>query len=105
MGSSGTNHTEKGTALVTVLLLMMLMMALLGGYYTLTPVNLVPRVNDFQARAFLQDGTVRNSFGGGDDWSALQSVEITLSCRSTVDGRTMTRAMTTRYFPRNVLSR
>ncbi len=72
---------------------------------TLTPVNLVPRVNDFQARAFLQDGTVRNSFGGGDDWSALQSVEITLSCRSTVDGRTMTRAMTTRYFPRNVLSR
>jgi len=72
---------------------------------TLNPTNLIHLVADFQARAFFQDGSVQTTLGGGDDWSELQSIEISLSCTTMVDGRTMNRAMTTRFFPRNVLSR
>jgi hypothetical protein len=69
------------------------------------PLNLACWITDFQARAFMRDGTVRESLGSADLWSDLVSVELTLRAQASFSGRTLDRSLTARYFPRNVLSR
>jgi type IV pilus assembly protein PilW len=66
--------------------------------------NLVSRITDFQARAFLSDGTILTSMNTGSEWFNLQSVEITLVGESDFANRTMQRRLVTHFFPRNVLS-
>jgi type IV pilus assembly protein PilW len=71
---------------------------------TANPVNLVHDIVDFQVRAVLLDGTVLDSFSTSDDWSDLESIEITLTDRSDSGPRPLSRTVTTRFFPRNALS-
>ena len=69
-----------------------------------TPFNLVDDVIDFQLRAIFQDGTVQTALGSADEWSELEAIEVSLSGRSTFMDRTMDRSLSSRYFPRNILS-
>jgi prepilin-type N-terminal cleavage/methylation domain-containing protein len=66
--------------------------------------NLIDHLVDLQARVFLKNGTVQDSLGVGDSWYDLDVVEITLVGQITFDGRKMTRTVSSRFFPRNVLS-
>jgi type IV pilus assembly protein PilW len=68
------------------------------------PFNLVHDMTDFQVRAVLTDGTLRDSFSAADDWSDLATVEITLTGRTTDRSSPDTKTVTTRFFPRNILS-
>ena len=55
-------------------------------------------------RAFFVGGTVQDSLTPSDDWSDLESIEITLSGQSTEGSSPIERTVTTRFFPRNILS-
>jgi type IV pilus assembly protein PilW len=67
--------------------------------------NLIHRVTDFQAVAHLVDGTSQATFGSGDDWTELESVEVTLTGQVDIgQGRTLDRELSARFLPRNVLS-
>jgi type IV pilus assembly protein PilW len=66
--------------------------------------NLVNHITDFQARAFLSDGSVQTSFGPSDEWTELQSVEVTMVGGTDFRDRSMDRTLTARFFPRNILS-
>ncbi|ANM31747.1 hypothetical protein ABI59_22595 [Acidobacteria bacterium Mor1] len=67
-------------------------------------VNIMDYVTDFQVQAHLTDGSVRTSLTSSDDWSDVVSVELTLTAETSFDGRTVQRTMSSRFFPRNVLS-
>jgi len=67
--------------------------------------NLIDHLVDLQARVFLKDGTVQDALGSGDTWYDLEAVEITLVGQTSFNGRTMTRSVNSRFFPRNVLSK
>lgn len=67
-------------------------------------INVAAEITDFQARAILADGSIVDDFDSSADWTSLLAVEITLTGEATFDGRTLSRSVTSRYFPRNVLS-
>ncbi len=67
-------------------------------------VNIMDHVVDFQVQAHLTDGSVLTSLTSSDDWSDVVSVELTITAESSFDGRTLSRSMSSRFFPRNVLS-
>jgi type IV pilus assembly protein PilW len=69
------------------------------------PLSLVDHIEGFQLRAFLSDGSIQESLGSIDDWTDLESIEVALSAESQMKDRTMDRQLTTRFFPRNILSR
>lgn len=71
---------------------------------TTAPLNLVSSIIDFQARAWLNDGSSLDDLGPADHWNQLRSIEVTLSAAETFRDRTLTRTVTTEFFPRNVLS-
>ncbi|MEM9567814.1 MAG: hypothetical protein AAF974_05855, partial [Cyanobacteria bacterium P01_E01_bin.34] len=69
--------------------------------------RLASNIQGFQVRAILQDGSELNTFGAsvGDDWSDIQSIEVTLSSVSEfAAGREIENTFTSNYLPRNVLS-
>jgi type IV pilus assembly protein PilW len=66
--------------------------------------NLVNHITDFQARAFLNDGSVQTAFGPSDEWTELRCVEVTLTGGTDFRNRSMDRTLTARFFPRNILS-
>lgn len=68
------------------------------------PLNLVHDMTGFQVRAVLTDGTARDSFSASDDWSDLETIEITLTGQTTDGSNPTTKTVTTRFFPRNILS-
>lgn len=72
---------------------------------TASPLNLVNRVENFQVRAFLRDGSILTDLDAGDPWPELRSVEVTLVGRGDVRDGDIRRVLTSQYFPRNVLSR
>ncbi len=68
------------------------------------PQNVVAGITDFQVRAHMQDGTVQDDLPRTDRWADLKSVEVTLTGRDYVRKEPLTRVLTARYFPRNILS-
>lgn len=62
-------------------------------------------VADFQARYVLADGSLHAALPQGSTWRDVRSVEITVTTRSTLQRETVERSLTSRFFPRNVLSR
>jgi type IV pilus assembly protein PilW len=72
---------------------------------TVDPVNLVTNIVDFQVSIDLEDGSTVTTLGPTDDWTEIVSVEVALDGGRAFSGRTMDRSLTTRFFPRNVLSR
>ena len=67
-------------------------------------VNILDHVVDFQVVANMADGSTATTLTSTDDWSQVTNLEITLTGEVAFDGRTIRREMTTRFFPRNVLS-
>jgi len=71
---------------------------------TSNALNLVNHIVDFQARAFFSDGSVQTTLGPADDWTQLRSVEVNMVGEADLRNRTMSRTLTSRFFPRNILS-
>jgi type IV pilus assembly protein PilW len=65
--------------------------------------NLVSQIRDFQVRAIFNDGSITSSFAG-KEWTDLESIEVTLVGGEELRSRDMEREVTTRFFPRNILS-
>lgn len=66
--------------------------------------NIMYGINDMQIRVLKQDGTWATSFTPTDPWSQVAGIEITLSGSDTYRGQTISRSLSARFFPRNVLS-
>lgn len=65
--------------------------------------NLVSEIRNFQVRAIFRDGTITTTFAGAQ-WTNLESIEVTLVGGEALRDRDLERTVTTRFFPRNVLS-
>jgi hypothetical protein len=70
-----------------------------------TPQNVVAGLSDFQVRALMNDATVKTTMTRIDDWSQMQALEVTLSGATTYQKKALTRTLTSRFFPRNILSK
>jgi type IV pilus assembly protein PilW len=66
--------------------------------------NLVSHIADFQCGAVQADGSLRPSMSAAEAWSTLEAVEVSLVAESKWEERSMSRALTTRFFPRNAMS-
>lgn len=66
--------------------------------------NLVSHIEDFQVQAIFNDGSMQQTFGGTDDWVRLQSLEVQLVGQIEGKNTRFERTLTSRFFPRNVLS-
>lgn len=64
----------------------------------------VDDVTDFQVALLLQDSSTVNVFTNTDDWSTIQTVQLSLTGQTTLRNRAMTRTLTSDVFPRNILS-
>jgi len=70
---------------------------------TAEPRNVAGNLINFQVRAVMADGTIRDSFDIDDEWTELSAIEVTVVAQT--DGtEPMMRELTARYFPRNILS-
>ena len=61
-------------------------------------------ITDFQARARLDDGSVLDRLDSDTRWTRLSAIELSITGQAEFDGKTMTRTVNARFFPRNVLS-
>jgi len=68
------------------------------------PYNVGFGFTGFAAEVLLQDGSGRTSFGGGDDWTKIRRIALTLSAAERFEHGVMTRTSGAHFFPRNVLS-
>ena len=66
--------------------------------------NVVDGITNFQATARMQDGSTLSSFTANEPWTGIQYIEITISGQDTFAGRTVSSVLTSRMFPRNILS-
>ena len=71
---------------------------------TANTLDVVDNVNDFQVTARLQNGTTQNAFSVTDSWSSLESLEVSITGRDTYAKSNVQRTLTSRFFPRNILS-
>ncbi|HKJ82985.1 MAG TPA: prepilin-type N-terminal cleavage/methylation domain-containing protein [Mariprofundaceae bacterium] len=70
-----------------------------GGYDDVTA-----SLTDFQAQAIMQNGTVLNAFGNGNNWLKLKAVKVTLSGLVKNSSAQHKGSLTMQLFPRNILS-
>lgn len=69
------------------------------------PLHLVEGITALSVEALLRDGSRLESFGPADVWTELAALEIELRGETVEDDRTIERRWSTRFVPRNVLSR
>ncbi|MCC6220932.1 MAG: prepilin-type N-terminal cleavage/methylation domain-containing protein [Deltaproteobacteria bacterium] len=68
------------------------------------PLNIMYGLANFQVRAVMADGTVKNELDIADRWTDLQALDITVSAEDSWKDRNINKTITSRFFPRNVLS-
>jgi type IV pilus assembly protein PilW len=68
------------------------------------PHGILHGVTDFQVRAELADGSMVDALGAADGWSAISAVEVNVRGETSVGGEALERNVSSRFFPRNVLS-
>jgi hypothetical protein len=66
--------------------------------------NVAFNIERFQVKAILTDGTVKETFTKNDSWSQVQAIEVEITGKDTYRKKNITKTMTARYFPRNILS-
>jgi type IV pilus assembly protein PilW len=71
---------------------------------TTTPYNVAFGTTDFQVTATLNDNSVVSVFDNTRDWTTLAAVEISMTGSEQSAKKTMTRTLTGKFFPRNILS-
>jgi hypothetical protein len=69
-----------------------------------TPQNIAFGITEFQVQIILQDNTVLNDFDSTDDWTNMKAIRVTLTGSDSYAGKTLTRTLSTEFFPRNILS-
>lgn len=67
--------------------------------------RVVADVLNLQAEFVMNDGSVVGAIPDDMTWRDIAAIEITLTTESTMDNEVSTNTLTSRYFPRNVLSR
>lgn len=72
--------------------------------HTATPQNVADGITGFQLTAGLDDGSVLQSFTDTDDWTELAFVEISMTASGSLFGEPYQRTLSSRYYPRNILS-
>lgn len=66
--------------------------------------HLSTTIEDFQVRAIMKDGSVLTSLNEAGEWTDLRAIEVILTGQDTLDQETVTRTVSARFFPRNILS-
>jgi len=66
--------------------------------------NVAANLSDMQIVMHLNDSSTRTSWTRADQWDDIQSIEVTLTGTETFEKRSITRQLTSRFFPRNILS-
>lgn len=70
-----------------------------------TPLRVSAGITGLRALNVMRDGTLSATIPSGMTWRDIASVEITVTSLQTEGPEQAERSLTTRYFPRNVLSR
>lgn len=70
----------------------------------LNPLNVMFGVDDFQVNVILTDNTLTNTFAATDSWSQIRLIEISLTGSEEAVGKAISRTVTSRFLPRNILS-
>lgn len=68
------------------------------------PRNIMFGIDDFQVQITLEDGTTVDSFTTADDWPDIQTIDVTLSGQTTYKQQIIAASLTSKFFPRNILS-
>jgi type IV pilus assembly protein PilW len=71
---------------------------------TAAPNNVVAGLTNFQVQAHKRDGTIMDTLGRTDDWSELTAIQVAVTASATVERQPISRTLTSRFFPRNILS-
>jgi len=68
------------------------------------PLRLVDNVTAFSVNAVTTAGTSANYVASGNNWSSLAGVDVSVTGSVREGRREVERTLSSRYFPRNVLS-
>ena len=71
---------------------------------TANALNVIFNVTNFQIQALMQDGTVKTSFARTDAWTQISEMQVDLTGSERYARNNITRMLTGKFFPRNVLS-
>ncbi len=66
--------------------------------------NIIYGIQNIQFKAIMQDGSIKDSFTVNDSWTQIKAIEVSITGTDTYRQRTLSSTLTTRLFPRNVLS-
>jgi hypothetical protein len=61
-------------------------------------------LTNLQVVIHMVDGTEKTSFGIADDWTQIESIEVTVAGEQSFRGVPMQASLSSRFFPRNILS-
>ncbi|RIL06987.1 MAG: hypothetical protein DCC75_10390 [Proteobacteria bacterium] len=70
----------------------------------LNALNVVDGITDFQVTANMLGGTTVTTLASTDSWPQIQYLQLTMSGEDTALGREINSSLSTRLFPRNILS-
>lgn len=68
------------------------------------PLNVSFGITDFQVSAIMQDGSTKTAFTSSDAWNTIAQIQIDITGQDRYAGRLLTKTVTGKFFPRNVLS-
>jgi hypothetical protein len=71
---------------------------------TTSPKNIASGITQFSVKALMQDGSTKTTLLRTDDWSEIDSIEVTLAGEDSFERRKVSRSLTSSFFPRNILS-
>lgn len=71
---------------------------------TANPKNVVDQISNFQVQLVMNDGTTVDSLSSTGAWTNVLAVRVTITGTETVQGRTVSRSLSSEFFPRNILS-
>lgn len=66
--------------------------------------RVAPDITGLRARFMLEGGGTASTLPDGAGWQDIQGIEITVTASSVVNGEEREQTLTSRYFPRNILS-
>ncbi len=71
---------------------------------TINPQNVVDQISNFQVQLLMNDGSTVDSLTAAGAWTNILAVRVSITGTQTTQGRTVSRTLSSDFFPRNVLS-
>ncbi len=68
------------------------------------PRNIIFGIENFQVQITMEDTSVLNAFTNNEDWVDIQSIDISLSGSTQYKGQDISASLSSKFFPRNILS-